>query len=140
MYQAGTLSANPVGMAAGLATLQKLERLNVHALLSERSSAFCTTLNNDLAQAGLDLCISHVGSLLWFRPTKPDTINRPEQVSGVFVQFYQRFFHECLQRGIYLAPSAFEVGFLSLAHTEEILQQVRHKFIDAARAAHARQA
>src|SRR5712691_7103885 len=79
VYQAGTLSANPVGMQAGLATLQKIERLNAYAQLEERTSGFCDELNAGLQQRGLRFQITRTASIFWLHVQADDAIRRIEQ-------------------------------------------------------------
>lgn len=141
VYQAGTLSANPVGMRAGLATLQKAERENVYATLEQRASRFARTLTEGFAKRGVDLEIVRQGSVFWFhqsfhQSTSPQStenvIRRLSHIPKEHAARFKELFHECARRGVYLPPSGYEVGFLGLAHTEAILDEAAAKIIDAA--------
>jgi glutamate-1-semialdehyde 2,1-aminomutase len=131
VYQAGTLSANPVGMRAGLATLQKMKKTNVFCELEERAQRFQENINSGMKAKGLGLRMLTYGSLFWLvESEKP--IRRLSDIPSTHKEKFAKFFHACLKRGLYLAPSGFEVGFLSLAHTNEILDQAAQSMIAAA--------
>ena len=123
VYQAGTLSANPVGMRAGLATLQKIERTNAYAQLEERTSRFCDELNAGLQRRDLPFQITRTASIFWLHARTDDAIRRIEQIPAHNAAAFARIFHEALARGVYLAPSGFEVNFVSLAHSAELLER-----------------
>lgn len=123
VYQAGTLSANPVGMRAGLATLQKLERANAYLELEERTSRFCDELNTELQQRGLPFQITRIASIFWLHARTDDAIRRIEQIPTHNAAAFARIFHGALARGVYLAPSGFEVNFMSLAHSDRLLEK-----------------
>jgi glutamate-1-semialdehyde 2,1-aminomutase len=125
VYQAGTLSANPVGMRAGLATLQKLERANAYVQLEERTSRFCDELNARLQQRGLPFQITRTASIFWLHARTDNAIRRIEQIPAHNAAAFARIFHGALDRGVYLAPSGFEVNFMSLAHSDELLERGR---------------
>jgi glutamate-1-semialdehyde 2,1-aminomutase len=114
VYQAGTLSGNPVAMAAGLATLRELADGRAYVALD--------TLGAKLERAvrRKSLHVQRVGSMFWFYPGKSGTrdgvIRAPSQIDGDAIAAYPALFHRFLAAGIYLPPSAFEVGFLSTAH------------------------
>jgi glutamate-1-semialdehyde 2,1-aminomutase len=118
VYQAGTLSANPVAMCAGLATLRRLDDGSCYAQLEARGAQ----LERELA-AIPGLIVQRVGSIFWLclaadaasRPSGP--VRSPSQYPPGCAQRYAAIYHPLLERGIYLAPSAFEVGFISAAHT-----------------------
>ncbi len=145
VYQAGTLAANPIGTRAGLATLKKIENRHVYKELESRSRAFVEQLTAGFAKADVPICISRVGSIFWFHlraePTRGDlsgsdadgsTIRRPDRMSPRTREWYAKFFHRCLGGGVYLAPSPYEVGFISLAHTPEILREAGDTIVAAA--------
>lgn len=123
VYQAGTLAANPVGMRAGLATLKKVESLNVHAELQRRTKRFVDHLENSFKSHGLALSVAHFSSLFWIHESNGQPIRSPKQFTATQKPQFARLFHECLEHQIYLAPSAFEVGFVSYAHTDEMLEE-----------------
>jgi glutamate-1-semialdehyde 2,1-aminomutase len=116
VYQAGTLSANPVAMCAGLATLSQLSDGSVHARLETRGVQLSQAL-----QTVPGLSVQRVGSIFWLCLTGPGGVTTllrsPAQFPAGCAQRYTAIYHPLLARGVYLAPSAFEVGFLSAAHS-----------------------
>jgi glutamate-1-semialdehyde 2,1-aminomutase len=131
VYQAGTLSANPVGMRAGLATLQKIERVGAYALLEERTRGFCDQLNDELQQRGLPFQLARTASIFWLHARTDDVIRRIDQIPRQHSTAFAKVFHGALSRGVYLAPSGFEVSFMSLAHSEELLERAREVILAA---------
>ncbi len=135
VYQAGTLSANPVGMRAGLATLQKSERVNVWQELAQRTARFCDYLNGEFRQHGLPVQMTHEASLFWLHAPSAKPLRRIEDIPPRQSADFARIFHEALARGIYLAPSGHEVGFVSLAHTDALLERAAAALVEAVKAA-----
>jgi len=119
VYQAGTLSGNPLAMAAGLATLERLEEDGFYEALGERTRSLAGGLASVAAEAGIPLATEHAGGMFGFVFTDERPVRRYDQVAGADLERFRSFFHGMLERGIYLAPSAFEAGFVSAAHTEE---------------------
>ena len=132
VYQAGTLSANPVGMRAGLATLQKIERVNAFHILDERTAKFCDGLTDAFAQKGLPVQVTRTASLFWLHAKTDRVIRRLEDIPAGHAEQFARVFHAALKRGIYFAPSGYEVSFLSLAHTDELLERAASAILAAA--------
>jgi glutamate-1-semialdehyde 2,1-aminomutase len=130
IYQAGTLSGNPVAMAAGLKMLELIQAPGFHAALEAKTNALCDGLEDAARDAGVPFTTQRVGAMfgLFFSAEKVDTY---AQAIACDTAAFNRFFHAMLERGVYLAPSAFEAGFLSSAHDEAIIAAT----IDAARAA-----
>jgi glutamate-1-semialdehyde 2,1-aminomutase len=130
IYQAGTLSGNPLSMTAGLVTLRRLRDKSVYDRLEAASRKLCEGLADAAGEVGVETVINRTGSM-WtsFFTGAPvfdwDTANKSDR------QRYGKFFHAMLDEGVYLAPSQFEAGFVSLAHTDEIIRQT----IEAARKA-----
>jgi glutamate-1-semialdehyde 2,1-aminomutase len=123
VYQAGTLSANPVGMRAGLATLQKIERVDAYAQLEERTVGFCDQLNGEMGKRGLPFQLTRTASIFWLHARTNDVIRRIDQIPPKHSNAFAKVFHGALSRGVYLAPSGFEVSFMSLAHDDELLEK-----------------
>ena len=117
IYQAGTLSGNPVAMAAGLATLELLAVPGFHADLAAKTHRLCEGLTNAAHAAGIPLTTHAVGGMFGFFFTR-ETVTSYAQTIACDVERFKRFFHGMLAEGVYLAPSAFEAGFMSAAHTE----------------------
>jgi glutamate-1-semialdehyde 2,1-aminomutase len=131
VYQAGTLSANPVGMRAGLVTLQKIERVNAYMQLDERTAGFCDDLNFELQKRGLPFQFTRSASIFWLHARTKDTIRRIEQIPERHATDFAHVFHRALAGGVYLAPSGYEVSFMSLAHTGALLDRAREVILDA---------
>jgi len=122
VYQAGTLSGNPLAMAAGLATLEALHEPGVYERLEAASARLAAGIAEAAAKAGVVVCQNRVGSMACtFFQEGPVIDSASAQKSDT--QQYARFFHAMLRRGVYLAPSQFEVTFVSLAHTDEIIDR-----------------
>ncbi len=118
VYQAGTLSGNPVAMAAGLATLEKTGRPGFYEELERKAAALEAGLARAADDAGVTATVVRYGSLFWtaFQPEAP---RRFDAVDASRMETYGRFHRALLERGVYLAPSGWEVGFVSAAHTDE---------------------
>ncbi|HNE02852.1 MAG TPA: aminotransferase class III-fold pyridoxal phosphate-dependent enzyme, partial [Plasticicumulans sp.] len=117
VYQAGTLSGNPVAMAAGLATLALIEAPGFHERLSALSARLCAGLEQAAGAAGIALTTNHVGGMFGFFFTDKKVSSYAE-ATNCDVERFKRFFHGMLAEGVYLAPSAFEAGFVSSALTD----------------------
>ncbi len=118
VYQAGTLSGNPLALAAGLAQLRELARVDGWTKLEELGADFEARVRAGLKRAGRDYNFRRIGSMFCLYFTNGPVRNLEEAFAsdrGAFA----KFFHGCLERGVYFAPSQFEAGFLSLAHTPE---------------------
>jgi len=123
VYQAGTLSANPVGMRAGLATLQRIETIDGWRELEARTATFCNRLHAAFADVTPPLQVARHASMFWIHQHDAGPVRRPDQVPATHGDWYARFFHAALSRGIYLPPSAWEVCFLSTAHDDDALDE-----------------
>jgi len=117
VYQAGTLSGNPIAVAAGLATLKKVQAPGFYERLGSRAHSLCEGLASAARKAGIAFSAQSVGGMfgLYFRAAPPETYAEVMQCDK---DAFARFFHGMLERGVYLAPSAFEAGFVSAAHSE----------------------
>jgi len=117
VYQAGTLSGNPVAVAAGLATLAITQAPEFYASLTRKTRAFADGLAGAASRAKVQFCAQSVGGMfgLYFAPSVPDTY---AAVMACDKERFNRFFHAMLDEGIYLAPSAYEAGFVSAAHSD----------------------
>ncbi len=121
VYQAGTLSGNPVAMAAGLATLEQLVAEGFHSGLEEQTRRLLAGCQDAAAAVGIPLCTNQAGSMFGLFFTDAEQVGSYQQVMDCNVKRFGRFFHAMLEQGVYLAPSAFEAGFVSAAHgTAEI--------------------
>lgn len=133
VYQAGTLSANPVGMRAGLATLKKAKRLNIWSELSLRMQEMTKTLGKGFQDFGLPFQVTSHSSLFWIHGVSNQSIRSIDQFPADQAQQFKALFLGCLEKGIYLAPNAYEVGFLSAAHTNQVLQHTAREILEVAR-------
>ena len=122
VYQAGTLSGNPLAMAAGLAQLREIERINGWKLLEELGAQFEKLARNAITFAKTDVTFHRVGSMfcLFFAPGPIVDLAGARRSD---LRTFARFFHPCLKSGIYFAPSQFETGFVSTAHTPDDLER-----------------
>ena len=116
VYQAGTLSGNPLAMAAGLATLENLAAPGFHDTLSTKTAVLLQGLQEKADAAGVAFTTTQVGGMFGMFFTDQPVINRFSSVMACDSQRYAQFFHSMLEHGVYLAPSAFEAGFISIAH------------------------
>jgi glutamate-1-semialdehyde 2,1-aminomutase len=133
VYQAGTLSGNPVAMAAGLATLEIISQPGFYEPVFERTAQLCQGLRDAAAAAGVPFTTNHAGTMFGGFFTSAATVTRYSQVMACDNAMFNRFFHFMLERGIYLAPASYEAGFMSSAHGEGDIAQT----IATARAAFA---
>jgi glutamate-1-semialdehyde 2,1-aminomutase len=117
VYQAGTLSGNPVAMAAGLTTLQALDEPQFYEQLAARTAQLVEGLQQAAKLAGIPLSTNHVCGMFGLFFTDKVPVRHFREVMACDVERFKRFFHGMLNEGIYLAPSAFEAGFVSAAHT-----------------------
>ncbi|WP_429097589.1 glutamate-1-semialdehyde 2,1-aminomutase [Aeromonas media] len=122
VYQAGTLSGNPVAMAAGLAMLDLLLEPGLYEQLSAKTARVAEGLKAAAAKHGIPLAITYVGGMFGFFFTEESEITRYEQVTRCNMERFKRFYHLMLEEGVYLAPSAYEAGFLSLAHGDKEIE------------------
>ncbi len=128
VYQAGTLSGNPVAMTAGLATLELISANGFYEQLESKTRMLIEGIKKQADTAGIALTHNHIGGMFGLFFSEEDNISRFSQVMACDLQRFTSFFHGMLEQGIYLAPSAFETGFVSSAHSEEDL----HKTIECA--------
>ncbi|MEM7612181.1 MAG: glutamate-1-semialdehyde 2,1-aminomutase [Pseudomonadota bacterium] len=131
VYQAGTLSGNPVAMAAGLATLNLVDSDGFHARLQVNAERLLAGLSEAAGDHGKKLHTDACGGMFGFVFSDADAITSFQDICDGDIEFFKQFFHAMLDRGVYLAPSAFEAGFISSAHTDEDIDQTIAKARDA---------
>ena len=129
VYQAGTLSGNPVAMAAGLATLELIDEPGFFEALADRTRQLSDGLSAVAEDTGIPLAVECEGGMFGFVFTDDAPVRRFEQVANADIDRFKTFFHGMLAKGVYLAPSAFEVGFVSAAHGDDEIS----KTLEAAR-------
>ena len=128
VYQAGTLSGNPVAMAAGLTTLELISQPDFFANLTKQTTKLVKGLEERAAKTNIPLTTNQAGAMFGFFFTEDKNISTFEQVSACDAERFKKFYHAMLDEGIYLAPSSYETGFVSSAHTDEDIE----KTLDAA--------
>ncbi len=133
VYQAGTLSGNPVAMAAGLATLDVISSTGFYEPLFTRTAELCMGLEQAAQTAGVSFTTNHAGTMFGGFFTEATAIDNYQQVMACDNERFNRFFHLMLDAGVYLAPASYEAGFMSAAHSDADIQAT----IDAAAAAFA---
>ncbi len=129
VYQAGTLSGNPVAMAAGLATLEQIDQPGFYESLGKHTQRLVDGLSAAADDAGVPLATENAGGMFGFVFTDAESVRRFDQVAEADIDRFRTFFHGMLAEGIYFAPSAFEAGFVSAAHGDAEI----NKTLDAAR-------
>ena len=123
VYQAGTLSGNPVAMTAGLTTLRILEETDGWQQLDARGQYLEILLNPLLQSANVGATLARVGSMFWIAWHASSPPRNAEAIAAEASETYAGIFHALLKRGVALAPSAYEVGFISMAHSREDIDQ-----------------
>jgi len=123
VYQAGTLSGNPVAVAAGLKTLEIVAREGFYECLAGQTEKLMLGLKTAADQAGVPFAVDSVGGMFgfYFTPTVPTSF---AEVTQSNIEAFKLFFHAMLDEGVYLAPSAYEAGFTSIAHDNAVVEQI----------------
>ncbi len=121
VYQAGTLSGNPIAMAAGLAALTAIRQPGVYEALTAKTSQLLAGLSAAAAKHQIPFCVNQVGAMFGLFFTDQPKVSSYAEATRCDIAAFKQFFHLMLQQGVYLAPSAYEAGFLSLAHSEDDL-------------------
>ncbi|MEZ9594554.1 glutamate-1-semialdehyde 2,1-aminomutase [Shewanella sp. 10N.261.52.F9] len=122
VYQAGTLSGNPIAMSAGLAQMEALCEEGVYEQLAAKTEYIAEGFKAAANKHGIPMAINYVGGMFGFFFTDEETVTNFAQVTKCDTAMFAEFYHLMLDEGVYLAPSAYEAGFLSLAHGEEELE------------------
>jgi glutamate-1-semialdehyde 2,1-aminomutase len=117
VYQAGTLSGNPVAMAAGKAACMELLKLGFYEALQAKTERFLEKITNHCKSKGYAVSFPSVGSIFWIAFSK-NTIRSAEEIDAGSMGYFKVLHHELLKRGVYMGPSGYEVGFVSSEHSE----------------------
>ncbi len=123
VYQAGTLSGNPLAMAAGLATLEEISKPDFFNTLAARTKLLADGFASIAAENCISLATESMGGMFGFVFTEDSPVRRFRQVAAADTERFRSFFHGMLAEGVYLAPSAFEAGFVSSAHGDDEISQ-----------------
>ena len=123
VYQAGTLSGNPLAVAAGLTTLNLISQPGFYERLQAQTASLLTGMEKLAKDAGHDFATDHVGGMfgIYFAKNKPTTL---DDITKSDIEKFKRFFHAMLDEGVYLAPSAYEAGFLSIQHDDVVIAKM----------------
>jgi glutamate-1-semialdehyde 2,1-aminomutase len=131
VYQAGTLSGNPVAMAAGIAQLTELLKPNFYTDLNDKTKTFVNDIVEFVSQRNYPLHISHIGSIFWFAFDAGKIIRKADEIDPHSMEKFKAMHLELLNRGVYFGPSGYEVGFVSGAHTTAILDKAKQVIFDS---------
>ena len=126
VYQAGTLSGNPVAMAAGLAQLTACLRPGFYLELEEKCNFFIEEIKSNISFSE-GYKIFSIGSIFWIAFTEQDKIRSASEINPASMEKFKIFYHELLNQGVYIGPSGYEVGFISAAHSREQLKLAAKK-------------
>ena len=126
IYQAGTLSGNPLAMSAGVALIKELERISPYNRLQKLSSYMLTEISRLMQQKNINFSYDNLGGMFGFFMSKELPRNYAEVVESD-TNLFVKFFNSCLKNGIYFAPSKFEAGFISSTHNKKIIDDVLSK-------------
>ena len=131
VYQAGTLSGNPVAMSAGIAQLRECLSPDFYDHLEIKTKKFVEIVNNHAEAKQYPFIIFSIGSIFWLAFTQKTSIRSSAEIDGATMSDFKKLYGLLLDQGIYLGPSGYEVGFISAAHTKEVLDDCAHKFCHA---------
>lgn len=123
VYQAGTLSGNPVAMAAGTAQLRECLRNNFYEDLENKTKVFTNKINDFTVKNNLPVKLFQIGSIFWIAFTDKEKISSADEIDAASMKYFKMLHKDLLEKGIYLGPSGYEVGFVSDAHTIEELEE-----------------
>jgi glutamate-1-semialdehyde 2,1-aminomutase len=119
VYQAGTLSGNPIAMTAGLKTLELISEPGFFESLTDKTAQLIDTILDEAKAAGVTMTANRLGGMFGLLFTESDQVTRYAQVTACDIERFKAFYRGMLELGVYLAPSAFEAGFISSAHSED---------------------
>lgn len=123
VYQAGTLSGNPVAMAAGKAALEQLLAPNFYPEMEKKTQKLVSTVLEHIEENDYKVRMFSIGSVYWLAFSNRPSIRSSAEIDPESMEIYRKFYHSLLDNGFYIGPSGYEVGFVSAAHTEEDLKE-----------------
>lgn len=131
VYQAGTLSGNPVAMAAGIAQLSELNRMGFYRDLNNKTEEFTESIQRFATARNYKFKVFTIGSMFWFAFTDQEKISRADQIDPASMEKFKKMHRELLNRGVYLGPSGYEVGFISSTHNKTDLEKAKRAIFDS---------
>ncbi|MDB5154585.1 MAG: glutamate-semialdehyde -aminomutase [Mucilaginibacter sp.] len=131
VYQAGTLSGNPVAMAAGIAQLGELLRMGFYRDLNNKAEEFTESIQRFATARNYKFKVFCIGSIFWFAFTDKEKISKADEIDAASMEKFKKMHRELLNRGVYLGPSGYEVGFISSAHTKIELEKAKRAIFDS---------
>ncbi|WP_295673384.1 glutamate-1-semialdehyde 2,1-aminomutase [uncultured Mucilaginibacter sp.] len=131
VYQGGTLSGNPVAMAAGIAQLTELLRSGFYKDLNKKTEEFTDAIQRFATVRNYTFKVFTIGSIFWFAFTNKESIRRADEVDAASMDKFKKLHRELLNRGIYFGPSGYEVGFISSAHTKIDLEKAKRAIFES---------
>ncbi|MGY3054769.1 glutamate-1-semialdehyde 2,1-aminomutase [Pedobacter sp. UYEF25] len=131
VYQAGTLSGNPVAMAAGIATLTELLKSGFYKDLNGKTEEFVGSIQRFATARNYKFKVFSAGSIFWFSFTDKETVKSADDIESISMDKFKTFHRELLNRSIYLGPSGYEVGFVSAAHTKVELEKAKRAIFES---------
>jgi glutamate-1-semialdehyde 2,1-aminomutase len=131
VYQGGTLSGNPVAMAAGIAQLTELLRSNFYRDLNNKTAEFVESIQRFATARNYKFKAWAIGSIFWFAFTEKESIRRADEIDPASMDKFKKLHRELLNRGVYFGPSGYEVGFISSAHTKIDLEKTKRAIFDS---------
>ena len=131
VYQAGTLSGNPVAMAAGIAQLTELLRMGFYRDLNNKTEEFTSAIQRFATARNYKFRVFTIGSIFWFAFTDREAIRRADEIDAASMELFKKLHRELINRGIYLGPSGYEVGFISSAHTKIDLEKAKRAIFES---------
>ena len=131
VYQAGTLSGNPVAMAAGIAQLTELLKMGFYRELNNKTEEFTEAIQRFATAKNYVFRVFSIGSIFWFAFTDKETIRRADEIDPAGMEKFKKLHRELINRGVYLGPSGYEVGFISSAHTKTDLEKAKRAIFES---------
>jgi len=131
VYQGGTLSGNPVAMAAGIAQLTELLQANFYEDLSNKTEEFVVAIQNFAETRNYKFRVFSIGSIFWFAFTDKESIRSAREIDPSSMEMFKKLHRELINRSVYLGPSGYEVGFISSAHSKTDLENAKHAIFDS---------
>ncbi|MDB5029580.1 glutamate-1-semialdehyde 2,1-aminomutase [Mucilaginibacter sp.] len=131
VYQAGTLSGNPIAMAAGIAQLSELLRMGFYRDLHKKTEEFTEAIQRFATARSYKFKVFSIGSIFWFAFTNQELIGKAEEIDPTSMEKFKKLHRELINRGVYLGPSGYEVGFISSAHTKIDLEKAKRAIFDS---------